>query len=363
MDSAEESTPSTSSSLPRRTAIIGAVAGAGLLATTANGANASAASTPAVPSSPVPPTGDVLVTLGVKGGPPPAPIRIGFSGLLQVNGMLYLIDAGRGSFMKFTDLGFSFTKMKSMFMTHLHSDHLFDYYNYFASAVDPATFPPRSAPVAVFGPGSAGGLPPSRTGEEPITIGSNPTPGIVEVTNSLHDAYAYSTNIFSRNQGAYDPRTLMDVAAIKLPDVGANYLNTAPDMEPFAVTSDENLTVSAILVPHYDVFPAFAFRFDLKSGKSITFSGDTVKSNNVVKLATDTDVLVHESVYILNTVFHQNSHTSAIQVGEVAAAANAKSLVLAHYSGGTTEAEWQAAIRQNYQGPTTIGQDGQIFPL
>jgi hypothetical protein len=35
-------------------------------------------------------------------------------------------------------------------------------------------------------------------------------------------------------------------------------------MDPFSVMSDDNVAVTAILVPHYDVYPAFAFRFDLK---------------------------------------------------------------------------------------------------
>lgn len=86
---------------------------------------------------------------------------------------------------------------------------------------------------------------------------------------------------------------------------------------------DENVRVSAILVPHYDVFPSFAFRFDTATGKSVTFSGDTVKSDNVVRLARGTDLLVHECIFTLNSVYHQRSHTSAEQVGEVAAAAAA----------------------------------------
>ena len=347
--------------LPRRTAMLGALAGAGALAALAGATPASAAVTTPTPGTP--PTGNAVICLGVQAGPPPRPNRIGFATLLQVNGALYLIDAGRGSLTQFANMGFSFTNMKSMFITHLHNDHIFDYYNFFASSGDPAVFPPRSAPVSVFGPGPAGGLPPSRVGQTPFTIGSNPTPGIVELTNSMYDAYAYSANILNRDQGSYDPRSLMDVAAIKLPDVGSSYQNTAPPMDPFVVTSDENLTVSAILVPHFDTYPSFAFRFDVKGGKSFVFSGDCTKSDNVVKIAQGVDILMHESIYELNTVYHQNSHTSAVQVGEVAAAANAKSLIVSHYTNSVTDAQWRAAIAQNYQGPTSIALDGQVYPL
>ncbi len=95
--------------------------------------------------------------------------------------------------------------------------------------------------------------------------------------------------------------------------------------------SDDNVTVTATLVSHYDVYPAFGFRFDLKkSGVSVTFSGDTTKSDNLIALAKDTDILVHEAQFSLDDAYYGNrfppnylvnSHTSAEQVGEVAAAA------------------------------------------
>ncbi|MFV4054539.1 GreA/GreB family elongation factor [Mycobacterium tuberculosis] len=34
-------------------------------------------------------------------------------------------------------------------------------------------------------------------------------------------------------------------------------------MSPFSVASDDNVSVTATLVSHYDVYPAFGFRFDL----------------------------------------------------------------------------------------------------
>jgi ribonuclease BN (tRNA processing enzyme) len=44
-------------------------------------------------------------------------------------------------------------------------------------------------------------------------------------------------------------------------------------------------------VSHYDVYPAFAFRFDLlRAGVSVTFSGDTTKSDNLIALARGTDI-------------------------------------------------------------------------
>jgi ribonuclease BN (tRNA processing enzyme) len=59
-----------------------------------------------------------------------------------------------------------------------------------------------------------------------------------------------------------------------------------------AVMSDENLTVAAALVDHAPVVGrAFAYRFDARD-RSIGVSGDTAPSDNLVKLAAGSHVLV-----------------------------------------------------------------------
>lgn len=347
-------------SIARRTAVLGAIAGAGALAVGLAQAAPAAATVPATPSA----TGDLLVTLGTVAGPVVVPNTYGISTLLRSNGALYLIDCGRGSISQFANLGFNYLDLKSMLITHLHSDHIFDYYNYFMSLGEGISYPDAPVPIQVYGPGPAGGLPPSRVGQ-PETFIEPLTPGIVETTDLLHQAYAYTSNIQNRAKGAYDIRGLSVTNEIPTP-AGADYLNTAPVMEPFEVFSDENVTVSAILVPHYDVFPSYAFRFETAAGKSITFSGDTIKSANVVKLAAGSDFLVHGSIFQPVGDYLVRSHASAVDVGQVARDAGVKNLVVSHHNqavSGTTDAQWFAAIGQNYSGPVSIAKDGQYFAL
>jgi ribonuclease BN (tRNA processing enzyme) len=173
--------------------------------------------------------------------------------------------------------------------------------------------------------------------------------------------------------GTDDIESLIDVAEIAVPP-GSNYLDRSPNTVPFPVMSDDNVTVTATLVSHYDVYPAFGFRFDLKkSGVSVTFSGDTTKSDNLIALAKDTDILVHEAQFSLDDAYYGNrfppnylvnSHTSAEQVGEVAAAANAKRVILSHYSPtDLPDSEWQNAIGKHYSGDVTVARDGQVFAV
>lgn len=327
-------------------------------------------STPAQQPTRLPET--ALITLGVIAGPIPVANRTGISSVLKVGSDLYLIDCGLGSVNAFCTAGLQFANLESMFITHLHTDHIVDYFSFFLTA---GMLPPGQPPVKVFGPGPAGGLPPDRVGnpDPPIIAPAQPTPGIAGLTADLQNAFAYTGNIFIRDLGYPDYRAEAQVTEIVVPP-GSDFTNRSPAMRPFPVTEDENVTVTATLVSHYDVYPAFGFRFDLKkSGKSITFSGDTTKSDNLIALARDTDVLVHESAFSLDDAYWHNifppgyltaSHTSARQVGEVAAAAAAKHLVISHYQpDNLSDDTWRREITPSYRGRIDIAKDGQVFPI
>jgi ribonuclease BN (tRNA processing enzyme) len=76
---------------------------------------------------------NALSTLGVQAGPPPVPNKTGISSVLKIGGDVYQIDCGLGSLNAFTNAGFRFDDLKSMTITHLHTDHIVDYYSFFLS--------------------------------------------------------------------------------------------------------------------------------------------------------------------------------------------------------------------------------------
>lgn len=316
---------------------------------------------------------NALITLGVQAGPPPVANKTGISTALKIGGDVYQIDCGLGSLNAFTNAGLTFDQLNAMFITHLHTDHIVDYGSFLFSGGYTAS--KDKARVTVYGPGPAGGLPPSRVGgTDPTTIDAgDPTPGLAATTAALQQAFAYTNNIFVRDMGTDDIQDLFTVAEIVVPP-GSDFSNRSPRTEPFAVMSDDNVTVTATLVAHYDVYPAFAFRFDCtKLGVSVTFSGDTTKSDNLIALAKGTDILVHEAQFSLDDAYYGNrfppnylveSHTSAEQVGEVAAAAGVKHVVLSHYEPtNLPDSDWLDAIGKNYAGEITIARDGQVFEL
>jgi ribonuclease BN (tRNA processing enzyme) len=62
------------------------------------------------------------------------------------------------------------------------------------------------------------------------------------------------------------------------------------------VMEDDNVKVTAALVHHPPVVPAFGYRFDGAIGPFV-ISGDTTPSDNLIKRAQGADVLVHDALY------------------------------------------------------------------
>jgi ribonuclease BN (tRNA processing enzyme) len=141
-----------------------------------------------------------------------------------------------------------------------------------------------------------------------------------------------------------------------------------------AVLHEGPVKVSAALVHHPPVKPAFAFRFDAPD-RSIVISGDTTVSENLVKLARGADVLVHKALYpsaidqlvagVPNASDLKRSilshHTSASDAGRVAAEAGVKTLVLSHLipadGDGVTEQMWLDAAGAHFRGRIVVGRD------
>ena len=351
--------------------------GAAVPSTTTTAATAASSSSPRRPVLPVradQPNGTVLTLLGTSGGPPPDYVRTGISSVLTVGGRNYVVDAGRSSVTQYLNAGLLFSRLTSIFITHLHADHIADYYNYFllGGNVTNDENDNLAAPVSVYGPGSAGALPPPVQPPASTVAPGDPTPGIEELTRRLTQGYAYSHNIFIRETAIRDVRTLMDVHDIELPaDCGASALgDTAPDMEPFLVMEDSRVRVTAILVPHGPVYPSFAFRFDTDKG-SVVFSGDTRTSDNVVRLARDADVLVHEVIDIefyerlgvppaLLEHFRQG-HTPTTEIGPLAQRAGVSTLVLSHVVPSNpallSDAAYHRKCSKGFDGRVIVGND------
>jgi ribonuclease Z len=78
--------------------------------------------------------------------------------------------------------------------------------------------------------------------------------------------------------------------------------------------------------------PTLAFRVDSASGRSFCYSADTAYCPEVVKLAKDVDLFVHEATFLEDqaAIAHLTRHSTARVAGQVGREAAAKRLVLFH---------------------------------
>jgi ribonuclease BN (tRNA processing enzyme) len=276
--------------------------------------------------------GTKLVLLGTGGGPRPRTASSASAQVIVANNVAYVVDCGDGVARQLAFAGVPLPALRHVFITHQHSDHNADYGNLLWLAWTAGL----RTRVDTWGP-----------------------PPLERMTKLFFEMNAYDIDTRISNEGR--PPLAPLVHAHELRDGGL-------------VMSDENLKVTAALVDHPPVVPAFAYRFDAPD-RSIVISGDTAPSDNLVKLAAGADVLVHSVMYpsaidrlvarVPNAAALKASilahQTSAEDAGRVAARAGVKALVLSHFvppdDPDVTDAMWTEAARQHFKGTVILGRD------
>jgi len=127
---------------------------------------------------------------------------------------------------------------------------------------------------------------------------------------------------------------------------------------PTTVFEGESVVVTAVGIPH--LVPTLAYRVRV-GGVSVVFSSDQNGSNpKFAEFAKDADLLV---MHLQLGVDGSNpGHATPTVVGQVASAAHAKRLVVAHIGQFDVDAA-VAEVKRWYGGPLTVGSDLQCVAV
>lgn len=307
-----------------------------------------------------------VITLGTAGGPRwwtplDAHSRFGIATAVVVGDRSYLVDAGLGAGRQFARAGLGIDRLGGVFLTHLHSDHTTDLVN--LALFGMFGLSPDGPRIPILGPGDRGMTPPvsPRAAIAPAPVAPHlPTPGTADMFRLLMEAHATDLNDRVLDALRPSPLDLFHAQDIDVPPGIGYQPNEAmtPDMQPFTVFEDDRVRVDAILVEHPPIAPAFGFRFTTDDA-SIVISGDTAPTANMVRLAQDADLLLHEAISFdwVQSLYgarpdatsqasidhHRRSHTSVQQAIAVAEQAGARRLALHHLVPGHRSAsEWLA---------------------
>jgi len=267
-------------------------------------------------------------------------------------GKIYLVDAGEGSSETINRMGIDAGLIELVLLTHFHSDHIgglgsVNLQRWVADRTD--------SPMKVFGP-----------------------PGIEKVVRGYNEAYELDRGYRTAHHGEefVDSSTgAMVPEEFPVPGEG----------ETIVVLEEDGLVVTAFEVDHSPVAPVVGLRFDYR-GRSAVISADTVYSENLVKAAQDTDLLIHDALSeeLLMMVAQAQTeagfrgrgkiladvtdyHATAPQAADAAQKAGAKALALVHIVPplplkGLQEV-FLADAPDRYDGPLWLAADGDLYSL
>jgi ribonuclease Z len=270
---------------------------------------------------------EMRVTLvGTGGGPGVNLERFGISTLVDAGSTRLLFDCGRASTVRMAQMGIPLNSVSKLFVTHLHSDHVIGIPDLYLT---PWAATGRKAPFEVWGP-----------------------EGTTAMMNGMQQAFAFDIHI----RRDVDEKFAGDGIRVESHDVREG-----------VVFNQSGVRVTAFLVDHGPVAPAYGYRVDY-NGRSVALSGDTTRSANLMRVAKGVDVLVHEAIdaeafrasaasrnqtreQVESIIAH---HTTQDQVVEVLAAVQPRLVVFSHAPG--TEA-FMSHVRSRYAGRVESGDD------
>jgi ribonuclease BN (tRNA processing enzyme) len=254
---------------------------------------------------------------------------------------IVMVDAGGGTFLRFGEAGARLADLSLLAISHLHPDHVSD-----LPALLWQSDRLRQKPLTVAGPSGAGSF-----------------PAFDAFIKRLFDSAGGAFPILAGTLGQGGTGVRLDVVTI---DVSAS--------TPTRVLLDQDLEVTALGVPHGDV-PSVAYRIRV-GDRSVVLGSDQNGSNpRFADFAAGADLLVmHLSLTQGAPDPIAQRHARPATVGQVAATARARRLLLSHLIQAIppVATEWYslsnleqaiAEVRKNYPGPIETASDLQCIPI
>jgi ribonuclease Z len=226
-----------------------------------------------------------VLFLGI-GAALPMPGQTNSSYLIRTHGANILIDCGPAILQQLAAVGVSPGEITHIYLTHRHGDHILGY------------------PMLMLW----WGIEAARTLKRPTVIAS-------DITFESLDLLM---------QGVFGG----EVAEKSVPGIRI----VLPHAESHVQMTPE-IKLQTLPMLHSEFAPDLGVRIEV-DGKVLVFTGDTSPTNNVIELARDADLLVHDSTYsaTLNPEFVAGvyGHSTAQISARHAAKANVKHLALVH---------------------------------
>jgi ribonuclease Z len=250
------------------------------------------------------------------------------SQLLEIKNRMFLIDCGEGTQVQLRKNKIKFSKINQVFISHLHGDHFFG----LIGLISTFSLLGRTTDLHIYGP----------KGIKEIVILQ------LRLSNSWTN-YGLFFHELESNESVVvfeDDKVLVTTIPLKhrvytngflfQEKAGERKLNmdTVLNYEIESCYYQKIKNGKDITLEDGRVIPNAELTFDPIQPKSYAFCSDTVYHEAILPIIENVDVLYHESTFLESeqSLAERTLHSTAKEAARIALKANAKQLILGHYS-------------------------------
>ncbi len=277
--------------------------------------------------------------------------------VLEINNQIFLIDCGEGTQVQLRKQKIKFSRIKRIFISHLHGDHFFG----LIGLISTFRLLNRENPLHVYGPKGI---------KEAITLQ-------LKLSNSWTDYPLHFHELTNKDSELIYEDEFVSVTTIPLQH--RIYCNGFLFKEK---EGDRKLVLSKVLNKNIDK----AYYRSIKKGKDITLdTGEVIPNNELteapdpvksyafcsdtkydeakIPLINEATVLYHESTFLESHqhLCQKTGHSSAKEAATIAQKANVGTLLLGHYSTRYGDIELFKNEAKTIFENVEVADDGKIF--
>ncbi len=281
------------------------------------------------------------------------------SQLLEIKNRMFLIDCGEGTQVQLRKNKIKFSKINQVFISHLHGDHFFG----LIGLISTFSLLGRTTDLHIYGP----------KGIKEIILLQ------LRLSNSWTNYGLYFHELESNESEVIfeDEKVLVTTIPLKhrlytngflfQEKVGERKLNmdAVLNYEIESCYYQKIKNGKDITLEDGRLIPNSELTFDPILPKSYAFCSDTVYHEAILPIIENVDVLYHESTFLESEegLAEKTLHSTAKEAARIALKANAKKLILGHYS---TRYESIALFKEEAEtifSDVELAEDGKTFEL
>lgn len=281
------------------------------------------------------------------------------SQVLEIKNRMFLIDCGEGTQVQLRKNKIKFSKINQVFISHLHGDHFFG----LIGLISTFSLLGRTTDLHIYGPKGIKeiiilqlrlsnswtnyGLYFHELESEESEVVFEDDKVLVTTIPLKHRVY---TNGFLFQEKVGERKLNMD--AVLNHEIESCYYQKIKNGKDITL-DDGRLIANSVLT------------FDPIEPKSYAFCSDTVYHEAILPIIENVDVLYHESTFLESEVSLANKtlHSTAKEAARIALKANAKQLILGHYSTRYESIDLFKEEAKTIFPEVLLAEDGKTFEL